>query len=403
MKRILILSLTYYPKFIGGAEVAIKEITDRIDPNEYSFDMVTLRFNSNLPEVEKIGNVTIHRIGFTVEGATIADLGRFPLFLNKIYFQFAGAFKAFSLHKKNSYDALWAMMAHSSGVPAAIFKYLAPNVPYILTLQEGDPTDYIQAKMLPLYPLFIQAFRKADIIQAISTFLGKWSRDMGFKGNLEIIPNGVNTKFFSQEYSEDDLQALEQKIGIKEDDICLITTSRLVQKNAINDVIASLSFLPSSIKFLIVGSGPDEEKLRRFAKEKGVESRVKFLGYQGLGEIPKYLKISDIFIRPSLSEGMGNSFVEAMAAGIPIIATQEGGITDFLFDPKRNPDKKSTGRAVNPKDPKSIAEAVEKYIHDKNTTAQIIKNAKELIFSKYDWNLVAKNMKERVFDAVIKR
>ena len=54
MKRVLIFSLTYHP-FIGGAEVALKEITDRLDPSEFEFDMITLRFDSNLPRVEKMG------------------------------------------------------------------------------------------------------------------------------------------------------------------------------------------------------------------------------------------------------------------------------------------------------------------------------------------------------------
>ena len=56
-KKILIFSLVYYPNFIGGAEVAIKEITDRLRGAD--FDMVTLRFDRNLPKVEKIGNVTV--------------------------------------------------------------------------------------------------------------------------------------------------------------------------------------------------------------------------------------------------------------------------------------------------------------------------------------------------------
>ncbi|MCG2695311.1 hypothetical protein L6261_04530, partial [Candidatus Parcubacteria bacterium] len=61
MKKILIFSTVYYP-FVGGAEVAIKEITDRI--GDIEFDMVTLRFDKNLPKFEKIGNVNVYRIGF---------------------------------------------------------------------------------------------------------------------------------------------------------------------------------------------------------------------------------------------------------------------------------------------------------------------------------------------------
>ena len=66
-----------------------------------------------------------------------------------------------------------------------------------------------------------------------------------------------------------------------------------------------------------------------------------FWGQVDHKEMPKYLKISDVFTRPSRSEGFGISFVEAMAAEIPVVATQEGGLADFLFDPDRNKDKKT--------------------------------------------------------------
>lgn len=397
MKKILIFSLAYYPRFVGGAEVAIKEITDRMDHSKYEFHMVTLRFDRNLPKHEKIGNIMIHRIGFTTVNPGIADLKKFPLKLNKSLFQFLAFFSAMQLHRKYHFDATWAMMAHSTGVPAGIFKTFFPNVSYLLTLQEGDPTGYIVKKMKPVAILFRRAFAKADMIQAISTFLGKWARDMGFHGILETIPNAVNTKHFAQVYPEDELQILKEKLVKKVEDVFMITTSRLVAKNATDDVIRALSLLPDFVHFIILGIGPDEEMLRKLAKDLGVERRVQFLGQVDHNEMPKYLRISDIFIRPSLSEGMGNSFVEAMAAGIPVIATQEGGIADFLFDPEINKDKEPTGRAVKPRDPAGIAKAVMAYIENPATTQIIVNNARKLAFEKYDWNLIAHDMDERVF------
>ncbi len=397
MKKILIFSLAYYPKFVGGAEVAIKEITDRIDPSEYEFHMVTLRFDSSLPKHEKIGNIMVHRIGFTRTNATIADLKKFPLKLNKPLFQFWAALCASRLHATYTFDAIWAMMAHSTGVPAGIFKTFHTDVKYLLTLQEGDPIDYIVKTMKPVAPLFRRAFTQADMIQAISTFLGKWARDMGFGGALEIIPNAVNTKHFSYVHSPDELQALKEKLNKKEGDIFMITTSRLVTKNAVDDVIRSLPLLPQKIKFVILGIGPDEAMLKNLARELTVEDRVMFLGQVDHALMPMYLKVSDIFIRPSLSEGMGNSFVEAMAAELPVIATQEGGISDFLFDPEKNKDKDATGRAVQPRDPQGIADAVKAYIDHPATTQIIVNNARTLAFERYDWDLIAHDMKERVF------
>lgn len=400
-KRVLIFSLAYYPKHIGGAEVAIKEITNRINPENIQFDMVCIRFDSSLPKIEKIGNVAVYRIGFTTKNPTMTDIRKFPLHLNKLLFQFLAAWKARKLHKKNHYDAIWAMMAHSCGVPVAIFKMFHPKVPYILTLQEGDPPEYIQKKMRPLSPLFKRAFTKADFVQTISTFLAKWARSMGYRGPLEVVPNAVNTKHFSQQYPQAELDALKKKLGKKDGDIYIITTSRLVKKNAVDDVVKSLKFLPPQYKFLVLGIGPDEVMLRALAEEYGVENRVKFLGQIDHKEMPKYLKISDIFTRPSLSEGMGNSFIEAMTAGLPVVATQEGGIADFLFDPDRNPDKEPTGLAVSPRDPEGIAKAVRRYMDDPVLKTRIVENGRKLAFLKYDWGLIARDMKEKVFDIVL--
>ena len=89
MKRILIFSLAYFPKHVGGAEIAIKEKTDRMP--EYEFHLVCLRYDSMLPKEEKIGNVLVHRIGYSRPDPTTGDLKRFPLHLNKYWYQFAAA------------------------------------------------------------------------------------------------------------------------------------------------------------------------------------------------------------------------------------------------------------------------------------------------------------------------
>ncbi|OGD68639.1 hypothetical protein A2996_00040 [Candidatus Campbellbacteria bacterium RIFCSPLOWO2_01_FULL_34_15] len=397
-KKILIFSTTYYP-YVGGAEVAIKEITDRID--DYEFDMVALKFDSALPDYEMIGNVGLYRLGFSKNNPTANDLMSFPLKINKIIFPFLAWWKAGDLYAEKQYDAVWAMMASYAGFGAMFFKLSHPNVPYLLTLQEGDPIDYIKRKVRFVYPLFVKIFTKADVIQAISNYLGFWAKDMGFEGKVEIVPNAVDTKHFSQIYSESDLDELKKKLDKKEGDKFMITTSRLVLKNAVDDVIKSLKYLPENIKFVVLGEGPDKEDLMSLAKTEGVENRVKFLGLVSHKEMPKYLRISDIFIRPALSEGFGNSFVEAMACEIPVIATQEGGIADFLFDAKRNPDKQATGWAVDKRSPEQIAEAIKDILNSPENVKIVVATAKKMVFEKYDWNIIANDMKQKVFNNLL--
>lgn len=401
MKKMLIFSLAYFPKHIGGAEVAIKEITDRLPDIE--FHMITNRFDSNLPKVERIGNVLVHRIGITRPDPTMADLRRWPLHFNKFFFQFLAAWKATRLHRKYRYDAIWAMMAHSCGIPAALFKMRYPATPYVLTLQEGDPPERIERKMLFLWPLFSRAFKKADVVQTISTFLGRWARRRGFTGRLEVIPNAVDTKHFSQEYPAQTINELKDTLGKRMGDVFLMTTSRLVRKNATDDVIRALPLLPQNIRFIVLGVGPDEGMLKKLVAHLKVADRVTFVGQIGHSELPKYLKAADIFIRPSRSEGMGNSFVEAMAAGLPVVATQEGGLADFLFDEKRNPGKPVTGFAVDKDSPEQIAGAIQDIIEHPEKVRAVVRTAKEMIMEKYDWNIIAKDMRERVFQPLLVR
>lgn len=397
-KRILIFSLAYYPDVVGGAEVALKEITDRISPDEITFEMVTLRFNRLLPAFERIGNVNVHRIGFTKTEPSISDLGKFPLKINKYLFPFLGFLKARSLHRKNHYDGIWAMMANHAGFAALFFKMRYPKIRYLLTLQEGDPIEHIKKQVHFVYPLFRRIFMRANFVQTISNYLANFARDMGYHGDLEVVPNAVNIAHFAKEYPEKELFILSRRLGKKEGDIFLITTSRMVRKNAIDVIIRTLPLLDAHVKFLILGIGPDEEMLRELARSLGVADRVQFLGQILHSEMPKYLKVSDIFIRPSRSEGLGNSFLEAMAAGLPVIATPVGGIPDFLFDPDANPDHEPTGLFASVDDPASIARQVNRLLNDNALRMRLFTNGRTLVAEKYDWNLVARAMTERVFD-----
>jgi len=397
-KKILIFSLAYYPKHIGGAEVAIKEITDRLSPEDYEFHLVCNRYDSTLPKKEKIDGVMVYRIGWATASPTMTDLRKFPLHLNKIIYQWQAFWFAKKLHRQEKFDGIWAMMAHATGVPAGKFKKAFPNVKYVLTLQEGDPPAYIEKKMRPFKQAFKAAFTRADVIQVISTFLGAWAKRKDYRGEPVLIPNAVNTDHFTQGYSEADIASAQAELGKQPGDVLMVTTSRLVHKNAVDDVIKAIALLPENIQFIVFGTGPDEEILKNLITELGVENRVQLRGQIGHDEMPKYLKACDIFIRPSRSEGMGNSFVEAMAAGLPVIATQEGGIADFLFDEKRNPDKASTGWAVDADSPEQIAAVVGEIINRPEKVAEVTTRAKAMAIEKYDWDLIASRMKNEVFD-----
>jgi glycosyltransferase involved in cell wall biosynthesis len=370
-KRILIFSLVYFPRYVAGAEVALKEITDRTG-DEFDFDMITLRMDSRLPHVEKIGNVTIYRVGFT-----------FAKELQKYLFPITGFWEALTLVHQHKYDGIWTMMASYHLVSVVLLKLVYPSIPLIVTLQEGDPLEHIKRRARPIWPFFKLFFAKASIVQVISKYLGDFAKEMGATCPIEIVPNGVNIEFFSKETN---ILPITKEIG----DIFIITTSRLVKKNAVDDIIKSLTHLAPNIKLLILGIGPLESELKILVKNLKLESRVKFVGFVQNKDLPPYLHQSDIFIRPSLSEGFGISFVEAMAAGLPVIATPVGGIVDFIIEGR-------IGLFCEVKNPKSIADQVELLINDNKLYRRIIINAYTMVKDKYTWDIVAKQMKDKIF------
>ena len=403
MKRILMLSLTYHP-FVGGAEVAIKEITDRLDPKEFVFDMITLRFDSNLPRVEKMGNVTVHRIGFSSPGAKVSDRSM-PLACKvaKVFFPITAFLKALSLNHETyrgdasiGFDMVWAMMANQAGFAALFFKWTHPKVRYFLELQDGRPFAEMKGRrplLRLVWPLYKPVYFKADMIKCISLFIATEVRNIGYRGPVRVIPNGVDVAKFSAPVAEAKLQELRDRFDKKQSDVFLFTASRLVLSRGVEDVLQALVHLPPYIKFLIVGEGEDRAKLEHIARGLEVADRVMFAGHVSHDELPAYLKISDIFVRPSIIEGMGNAFIEAFAAGVPIIGTSVGGIPDFLTDGE-------TGLFCEVQNPISVANAVKRYITDPVLKAQVVEHARKLAATRYDWKDIARDMREKIFNAL---
>ena len=356
----------------------------------------------------------MYRIGFARRFPREVGHRATPSSLDKYLFPFTAFIKAFSLNHHRNFDAIWAIMANYAGFAALFFKMFNPKIYYILTLQEGDPIAHIKKRVGFFHPIFKKIFTKADHIQTISTHLRKFALGMGYTGPIDVIPNGVDLIQFAKNYSEYDLRVIKRILGKKQsfekngtefsnpntseqksNDIFLITTSRLVRKNAVSDIIKSLNHLPVSIKLLILGIGPELQSLKDLVDQENLADRVMFLGHAPHSDIPLYLKASNIFVRPSLSEGLGNSFIEAMAAGIPVIATSVGGITDFLKD-------RETGLFCEMHNPKSIADKVNLLINNHDLKIKLVNNAKALISQKYDWNIIARDMESKVFNRQLK-
>ncbi len=371
MKRVLIFSTAYFP-FVGGAEVAIKEISDRL--LDYEFDLVTARMDRSLEKMEKKGNVNIYRLGI--------GNARF----DKMFLALFGGWFGARLQKKKKYDCAWSMMASFGGFATLSF-HNRTSIPYLLTLQEGDPIEYILKKVRFVRSWFNRIFTSASGLQAISSYLLQWGKDMGFSGNtLEVVPNGVDVSRFTEKFDNKTLDHIRQSFGFSQQSVIVVTASRLVEKNGVEHIIRALPLLPHSVCLVICGVGHLEKSLQLLAKELKLGNRIKWLGNISHAELPQILASSDIFIRPSLSEGLGNAFLEAMAVGLPTIGTRVGGIPDFLEEGK-------TGFFCEPRNPQSIAHIVQHVLTlSEQEKKQIHKNVLQLIQDKYNWEYISRRM-----------
>jgi glycosyltransferase involved in cell wall biosynthesis len=176
-------------------------------------------------------------------------------------------------------------------------------------------------------------------------------------------------------------------LGIKPGEKVITSISRFVPKNGIKNLVKAFGFFSNSnihpLKLLLIGEGEQRTELENLVSYLKIKDKVIFTGQVNYQELPKYLKISDIFVRPSLSEGLGNSFIEAMAASVPIVGSKVGGIPDFLTDFK-------TGLFCNPKNPEDIAEKIRIILSDETLRKGMIDNAFQMVRERYDWSRIAK-------------
>ncbi|OGM98974.1 MAG: hypothetical protein A2915_03365 [Candidatus Yanofskybacteria bacterium RIFCSPLOWO2_01_FULL_41_34] len=368
--RVLILTTAYLPQ-VGGSELAIKNITDRL-PGIY-FDLITSRPPSaptggggskNIPAFEQMGNVNIYRVG--------NSFSLLNFLLPKNFFPIAIFLKAHQLMRKyGQYNIIHAFQASQAAGGGWLLKWIYPKTSLIVTIQEGKVLNK-QSWLMRFFRYLI--FRKTDSVTAISNYLAQYVKSQNPKIPISVIPNGVDLEKFTNHESR-----------IMNHKKVIITVSRLVKKNGIGDLIEAVAMVIREIpdaKLMIVGDGPLEKNLKLKVKNLKLENHIEFLGDISNDLLPKYLFMADIFVRPSLSEGLGTAFLEAMAAGLPIVGTAVGGIPDFLKNGQ-------TGLFCKVSDPKDLAEKIILLLSDKQLREKIINNGRALVAEKYNWNIIA--------------
>ena len=359
--RVVVFSIAYEP-MIGGAEVALKELMTRMP--EYEFSVIVAAHTFDIPAYEQKGHIHIYRVG-----RWCAFLGRLR---NYVYIPLA-VVKAYRL---GNFELCWSVMAAYAG-GAAYWLNRLTGVPVLLWLQEGDPLVRIERLTSWVSGFYRDFFSRVAYVQVLSEYLADIAKHFGVVAPVEVVPNGVDVARFAKPV---EVSGLRERWTNRSDAIVIFPASRLEVKNGIDTIVRSLVF-DERLVLVLAGDGSQRKMLEGLAGELGVSDRVVFLGGIAHEELPAYYQSADVFARPSRSEGMGISFIEAMAAGLPVVATTVGGIADFARDGENM-------LAVSVDDPKALAGAMVKACDDMEVRKRLIDGGKKTA-ARYDWDDIA--------------
>lgn len=378
------MQLAHYYPWIGGAELFAQKLAEYMVKKGNEVDVVaglwaepdayTKTWNQ---KHDVINGVNVYR----VKTCEIRYIKTFSVIHPIIK-------KSNELHKNKPYDIIHAHIFPGM-VTGVFFKKNFSKIPLLTTVQGGDLADYKETTggfFGILKPLISHSLKKANLVHGVSQHTAHRATQLGAKKTI-VIPNGVDTNRF---YPADDKIALRRKYGFKKDEKIIISTSRLTPKNGLDDLIKATVQIKKNVpnlKTLILGGGEQEKELKDLVKKLGAEKYVILSGYLQNELLPEYLRLADVFCRPSLDEGFGISFIEAMASGLPVIGTNVGGIPDIIKDGEN-------GFLLKPNDVFFLSAHLKTLLENEKLQAEFKEKGIQTVQENFDWDIVLPQMKD---------
>lgn len=341
-----------------------------------------------LKELSKYTGITVDLITVKPNPGFLVDNISENIYLHKI-----GIHKKDLHHWKGSEMLEWCLRAHFyiknilknnkydichcwNGWPPGFFGYLhRKRVPYVIALRGNDVPGY-EARFRFLEKIILKdlsrtIWQHALMITANSEELAKLAQNT-LRCKIEVIPNGVDTdEFYPKKY---------EKISMP---LTLISTNRLGQRKGHIYLIRALQKL-KGFRLILVGQGSEMESLKR--ESRGLD--VEFRGYVEHSDLNMELHRADMYISTSFVEGMSNATLEAMAAGLPIISTNVGGIGNMID---------GNGVVINKTaDVDMIVEALNFYINNTEVIPHHGKRSRQ-IAEKMSWKSVVERYVKDVY------
>jgi glycosyltransferase involved in cell wall biosynthesis len=311
----------------GGAETIVIEICRKIEKNGYT--PVVFHFGNPWLE-DKCREYGIPSL--FVPGHRLFKSSTTIPFFSAVFAKFLRTQRVDILH------------SHLFGpVTGACFATYLARIPHIGTLHD---IYTIEEKKKRIRYIRLSSFLGTTLV-TVSHQMNRYLTNLGrfHNGTLQTIVNGVDIDRFNVSVSRNHYSELD----LGPDDIVFACVGRLEQIKGHDVLIKAFSAMKPMhhVKLLIVGDGPIRKDIERQIQEKGLQNNVRMLGQRN--DIPALLNLSDCFVLSSRSEGLSCSIIEAMASGLPVIATDVGGNSELVTDevngylvPSENPDALST-------------------------------------------------------------
>lgn len=352
--NILMVSLDY-PPTVGGITAHVYELSQALKNIGCNVSVATKLLSVEDKEHEIIDDINIYRFDLKYIGLIYGY--QINKFLN-------------NLIKKEKFDII-----HIHGMRPLEF-YNIKEIPLVYT---NHTSGYLKRIKKGGYriPLLKRLFDKPVLFLAPSEEL--LDVPFEFKAKKVFISNGVISSKFTR--NDKVRQKLRKELNIKDDEKLAIVTRRMVWKNGVNFLaLATKHIKNSKLKLLFIGDGKQYNEIKLILEE-NFKERFILLGSKKHDEIIDYYSAADLSILPSLMEATSISGLEAMAASLPLVGTNVGGIPVIIKDGKN-------GLLCKSENPEDLAEKLDKLL-----SLDIIKmgeKSKEMVDKDFDWIEIAK-------------
>ncbi|MDZ7697269.1 MAG: glycosyltransferase family 4 protein [Deltaproteobacteria bacterium] len=279
----------------------------------------------------------------------------------------------FSILKNGSFDLI-----HIHGYFADILGIVSAKllrIPVISTCHGFIESDRKLALYICLDRLVL---RFSDRIIAVSADIQQNLTESGIRSKrIKVIPNAVETEVDQASFSNN-RHSVREHFGFCDTDFVLGYAGRLSQEKGLSHLIEAVSLARKRdcpARLLIIGEGSQEDELRMFARKEELEDHVLFAGFRS--DVGRFFPAMDAFVLPSLTEGTPMALLEAMAHGIPAIASAVGQIPEII-------DSGKSGILVRPRDPEQIADAILFFHNNPSIREAMAKEGREKVKSQFD-------------------